>query len=244
MVDYGWWENPSSTIHDPSSYEDFMRIILLGPPGAGKGTQAKSLAERLGLAHISTGDILRQNVKEGTGLGKEAEDFMERGLLVPDELMSKMLLERFSQSDIKKGFILDGYPRNLAQANTLEDIFKKKNLDVDLVVYLDSSEGVIIQRLSGRLVCSGCGANFHAANMPPKKKGICDKCGALLFQRSDDKEDTIRKRLEVYKQEVAGLIKYYQDKNKLHRLNADGDAGAVLEGIIALTKTIDDSLKV
>jgi len=215
-----------------------MRIILLGPPGAGKGTQAKKLAEKLNLAHISTGDILRQNVKEGTALGKEAKDFMERGLLVPDELMSKMLLERFSQSDIKKGFILDGYPRNLAQAQTLEDIFKQKKIDVDMVVYLDSSDSVIIQRLSGRLVCSVCGANFHITNMPPKKKGICDKCQGSLFQRSDDKEETIRKRLEVYKNEVSGLIKHYQGKNKLYRLAADGDAGIVLDEIIALTKKI------
>ena len=184
-----------------------MRIVLLGPPGAGKGTQAKKLAERLGLAHISTGDILRQNVKDGTALGKEAKDFMERGLLVPDELMSKMLLERFSQSDIKKGFILDGYPRNFAQAKTLEDIFKQKNIDIDMVVYLDSSDNVIIQRLAGRLVCSVCGANFHSINMPPKVKGICDKCGGTLFQRTDDKEETIKKRLEVYKNEVFSLFK-------------------------------------
>ncbi|MFA5063200.1 MAG: adenylate kinase [Candidatus Omnitrophota bacterium] len=215
-----------------------MRIVLLGPPGAGKGTQAKRLAERLSLPHISTGDILRQNVKDATALGKEAKDYMERGLLVPDELMSKMLLERFSQSDIKKGFILDGYPRNFSQAQTLEEIFKQKNLDVDMVVYLDSSDSVIIQRLSGRLVCSVCGANFHIRNMPPKNKGVCDKCQGALFQRSDDREETIKKRLEVYKNEVSSLIKYYQDKKKLYRLAADGDAGLVLEEIIALTKKI------
>lgn len=221
-----------------------MRIILLGPPGAGKGTQAKTLAERLSLPHISTGDILRQNVKEGTSLGKEAKDFMEKGLLVPDELMSEMLSDRLSKADIKKGFILDGYPRNFAQAKTLEDIFKKTNLDVDIVVYLDSSDEVIIQRLSGRLVCSQCSANFHVKNMPPKKSGICDKCGGSLFHRSDDKEETIRKRLEVYKKEVASLIKYYEDKKKLHRLNADEDAGKVLNEIIVLAKNIDDPLKV
>ncbi|MFA4989967.1 MAG: adenylate kinase [Candidatus Omnitrophota bacterium] len=215
-----------------------MRIILLGPPGAGKGTQAKKLAERLSLAHISTGDILRQNVKDGTALGQEAKDFMERGLLVPDELMSKMLLERFSQSDIRNGFILDGYPRNLAQAQTLADIFKQKNIAIDMVVYLDSSDQVIIQRLSGRLVCNACGANFHVTNMPPREKGICDKCGGALFQRTDDKEETIKKRLEVYKHEVSGLIKYYQDKKKLYRLAADEEAGTVLDEIIALTKKI------
>ena len=221
-----------------------MRIVLLGPPGAGKGTQAKRLAESLQVAHISTGDILRQNVKDGTALGKEAKDYMDRGLLVPDELMSKMLSERFAGSDIKKGFILDGYPRNFAQALTLESIFKQKSIDIDMVVYLDSSDSVIIQRLSGRLVCSACGANFHTTNMPPQKKGFCDKCGAALFQRSDDKEETIRKRLEVYKNEVSSLIKYYQDKNKLYRLAADGDAGVVLNEIIALTKRLDDSPKV
>lgn len=221
-----------------------MRIILLGPPGAGKGTQAKGLAERLNLAHISTGDILRQNVKEGTVLGKEARDYMERGLLVPDELMAKMLMERFSQPDIKKGFILDGYPRNYAQVNTLEDIFKRKNTDVDMVIYLDSSDKVIIQRLSGRLVCSSCGANFHINNMPPKKSGICDKCEGALFQRSDDKEATIRKRLEVYKNEVSGLIKYYKDEKKLYSLSADGQADIVLNEIVALTKKLNDPLKV
>lgn len=221
-----------------------MRIILLGPPGAGKGTQAKRLAEELKAAHISTGDILRQNVKDGTLLGKEAKDFMERGLLVPDALMSRMLSERFSQPDIKRGFILDGYPRNLAQAKTLEDIFKDKGIDADMVVYLDSSDSVIIQRLSGRLVCSKCGGNFHKTNMPPKVTGVCDKCGGSLFQRTDDKEETIKKRLEVYKNEVAGLIKYYQEKKKLNRLAADGEAEAVLKEIIALTKKAHDPLKV
>jgi len=212
------------------------RIILLGPPGAGKGTQAKSLSVELALAHVSTGDILRKNVKDCTSLGKEAKDFMDRGLLVPDELMAKMLQERFSQPDVRKGFILDGYPRNLSQAKTLEDIFSTQGIDVDLVVYLDSSEEVIIQRLSGRLVCSKCGANFHKTNMPPQKDGICDKCGSALYQRSDDKVETIRKRLEVYKKETRDLIEYYQGKNKLHRLDADGQAGIVLSQIVALAK--------
>ncbi len=213
-----------------------MRIILLGPPGAGKGTQAKVLAQELDVAHISTGDILRQNVKDATSLGKEAKDFMDRGLLVPDGLMSKMLQERFAQSDVKNGFILDGYPRNIAQAKTLEEIFQLKGIDIDLVVYLDSSDSVIIQRLSGRLVCSKCSANYHITNMPPLKQGFCDKCGGSLYQRTDDKVETIKKRLDVYKNEVSDLIKYYSKQDKLHRLSADGQAQDVLKEIVALTK--------
>jgi adenylate kinase len=213
-----------------------IRIILLGPPGAGKGTQAKALAEKLKVAHISTGDILRQNVKEGTLLGKEAKDYMERGLLVPDELMAKMLKKRFSLADVRGGFILDGYPRNLAQAKTLEEIFLTGGIEVDWIVYLDSSEEVIIQRLSGRLVCSKCQANYHVKNMPPKKDGICDKCGSVLYQRSDDKPETIKKRLEVYRKESVELIDYYKDQGKFKRLDADSEANILLDQIAALAK--------
>ncbi|MBU3958422.1 MAG: adenylate kinase, partial [Candidatus Omnitrophica bacterium] len=201
-----------------------MRIVLLGPPGAGKGTQSKNLAKELKLTHISTGDILRQNVKEATGLGQQARAFMDRGDLVPDELVARMLMQRFEQPDVKKGFILDGYPRNLAQAQALDGILENRGMDVDWVVYLDTSEPVIIQRLGGRLVCSKCGANFHIKNMPPKAEGVCDYCGGKLYQRSDDKEETVRKRLEVYGRETASLIQYYEGKQKLHRLSADTDA--------------------
>jgi len=213
-----------------------MRIILLGPPGAGKGTQSKSLAERLKVSHISTGDILRQNVKEGTELGREAKGYMDKGLLVPDALVAKMLQDRFEKPDIKNGFILDGYPRALTQAKTLDEILKAKDAGIDLVVYLDTSDKVIIQRLTGRLVCSACGANFHKTNMPPKEEGVCDSCKAKLYQRTDDTEETVRKRIEVYKNEVASLIKYYEDKGKLHKLSADGDARIVLEKIVELAE--------
>ncbi|MCX5710849.1 MAG: adenylate kinase [Candidatus Omnitrophica bacterium] len=213
-----------------------MRIILLGPPGAGKGTQSKNLAARLDLSHISTGDILRQNVKAGTELGKEAKGYMDKGLLVPDALVAKMLKDRFEQLDIKKGFILDGYPRALTQAKTLDEILKDKKIGIDLVVYLDTTDKVIIQRLTGRLVCSACGLNYHKTNMPPKKEGVCDACGAKLFQRTDDNEETVRKRIEVYKNEVASLIKYYQDSGKLHKLSADGSADLVLERIVELAQ--------
>ena len=220
------------------------RMILLGPPGAGKGTQAKVLAEKLGLPHISTGDILRQSVLDSTALGKLAKGFMEKGLLVPDELVAKMLEDRFNQPDIRKGFILDGYPRNISQAKTLEDILRKKNLSIDIVLYLDSSDQVIIQRITGRLVCKACGTNFHKTNMPPKVEGICDKCSGALYQRSDDTEITVRKRLEVYKKEVSSLIDYYETNKKLHRLSADEDAAVVLDKIIDLVQQKNDSLKV
>ncbi|MDD5108924.1 MAG: adenylate kinase [Candidatus Omnitrophica bacterium] len=212
-----------------------MYLVLLGPPGAGKGTQAKRLAQRLSLPHISTGDILRQNVKDGTALGKQAKGIMDKGLLVSDDLVAKMLDERFNNPDIKKGFILDGYPRTLSQAKTLDEILSKKKLAVDLVVYLNTSDEVIIKRLTGRLVCSKCGANFHVINMPPKEEGVCDSCQGSLYQRSDDNEETVRKRLEVYKNEVASLIEYYNQVKKLHSLNADLDPGVVLEQIIKLS---------
>jgi len=221
-----------------------MRLILLGPPGAGKGTQAIRLAQELGLPHISTGDILRQNVKEGTPLGKEAKDYMDRGLLVPDELLSKLLNQRFQQPDVGRGFILDGYPRNLNQAETLDEILKQRKMAVEQVFYLDTSDAVIIQRLTGRLVCSKCGANFHKTNMPPKIDGVCDHCGGSLYQRTDDKEETVRKRISVYKNEVSSLIKYYEDRKKLHRLSADIDAEIVLNKIIGLAKEAHDPSKV
>ena len=221
-----------------------MRIILLGPPGAGKGTQSKRLAEELSLPHISTGDILRQNVKDSTPLGRQAKDFMDKGLLVPDELVADMLSKRFNEPDVKIGFILDGYPRNISQAKTLEDMLKEKKMEIGLVVYLDTSDTVIIQRLTGRLVCEKCGMNFHVKNMPPKTKGICDNCGGALYQRSDDREATVRRRLNVYKNEVSSLIKYYEEKKKLHRLSADGDPGIVLKQIVSLSKLCNDPIKV
>jgi adenylate kinase len=214
-----------------------MRIVLLGPPGAGKGTQARVLAEKIKVAHISTGDLLRQNVSVGSDLGREAKGYMEKGALVPDTLVNRMLARRFDDPDIKKGFILDGYPRNLKQAESLDEILKERNSGIDLVFYLDTSEKVILQRLTGRRVCKGCGANFHVKNMPPKKDGICDNCGGVLYQRSDDNEATIRNRLEVYKNESAPLIDYYSSSGKLKSLNADGEAGIVVDEMVRLIKS-------
>ncbi len=221
-----------------------MRIVLLGAPGAGKGTQAKQLAKKLGMPHISSGDILRQNVAKVTDLGKEAKDYMNKGLLVPDELVTKMLSDRFSQPDVKNGFILDGYPRNLNQAKVLDGILAKVNLKIDLVFDLDCSEPVIIQRLSGRLVCRKCQANFHKINMPSKKEGVCDNCGGELYQRPDDNVETIKKRLMVYKEEAAGLIKYYENKKLVRRVKADGQAEIVLEEMARLVSEENDPPKV
>jgi len=213
-----------------------MRIILLGPPGAGKGTQSKQLAIKLGLLHISTGDLLRQNVAGGTSLGAQAKEYMEKGGLVPDELVTKMLIQRIDKPDTKQGFILDGYPRTINQAQTLDDVLKQRNIQIDLVIYLDTSEPVIIQRLSGRLVCKSCGMNYHRTNMPPKKDMVCDKCGGALYQRVDDNEETIKNRIAVYNKEVSFLIAYYQAKDKLVKVSADGEAGVVLDKIIELAK--------
>lgn len=219
-------------------------IILLGPPGAGKGTQAKALAEKLQLPHISTGDILRQNVSQGSALGNQARDFMNKGGLVPDELVTQMLNQRINQSDTDRGFILDGYPRNINQAKALDNMLEKRKMEINAVIYLDTSEPVIIQRLSGRLVCAVCGANFHIKNMPPRVNMTCDNCGGKLYQRNDDKNETIKKRLQVYLEESSPLIQYYSDKQKLYRLSADEDKEVVLNKIIDLAKGYNDSPKV
>lgn len=211
-----------------------MNIVLLGPPGAGKGTQAKVLAKKLGVPHISTGDLLRQNVAAGTPLGAKAKDYMNKGLLVPDELVGQMLEARLREDDVKKGFILDGYPRNLNQAKELDSLLGRLGMRIDKAIDLVASEQVIVQRLSGRLVCRKCGALYHRTNMPPKKAGVCDLCGGELYQRSDDKEETIRKRLAVYRDEVAALLKYYEEKGLLVRVPSDDEATVVLDRMLEL----------
>ncbi len=221
-----------------------MQIVLLGAPGAGKGTQAKVLSKRLNLVHISTGDILRQNVSDKTELGVQAKGFMEKGALVPDELVKQMLANRIDEPDAEKGFILDGYPRNVKQAQALDKMLDEKNMDIDFVFYLDSSEAVIIQRLSGRLVCSLCGENFHIKNMPPKVVMTCDNCGSRLYQRSDDKAETIKRRMEIYRQDSAPVIDYYRHKKKLFQVDSDEDAELVLDKITRLIQENHDSCKV
>jgi adenylate kinase len=204
-----------------------MRLILLGPPGAGKGTQAKLLAEKFNIPHISTGDILRDEMREDSSLGQKVARFVKSGELVPDETVVEVVMRRLNKSNAHSGFILDGFPRTLNQAEKLNDALKKLDIAIDLIIYFDTSDQVSIKRLSGRRVCKGCGANFHLINMPPAKDGVCDFCGKELFLRDDDKEETVKKRLHIYKNQTASLIDYYKKNGKLREVSGDLDAREV-----------------
>lgn len=211
-----------------------MRMVLLGPPGAGKGTQAVVLAEQLKIPHISTGDIFRKAVKEGTPLGQKAKSYMDAGLLVPDEVVVGIVQERLEMDDCIDGFILDGFPRTVAQADSLAEILKEKGQYIDAVVNIVVPEDILVQRLTGRRVCRNCGATYHVHFTPPAQAGICDKCGGELYQRDDDKEDTVRKRLAEYLDKTSPLIAYYQDKGILKNIDGAQSADAVLEEIRAV----------
>jgi adenylate kinase len=213
-----------------------MRIVLLGPPGAGKGTQAVMLNERMGFLHLSTGDILRENVKKGTSIGNKAKAFMEKGALVPDDLVIEMMLDTIKGAGNVKDFILDGFPRTIYQAKKIDKELEKLNIPIHLVVYFRTSIDTVIFRLTGRRLCSKCGANYHIVNMPPKKQGICDKCGSELYQRKDDNEETIKNRLDVYNNQTKELIDYYKAKGILREISGDLEAREVykeLSGILS-----------
>ena len=204
----------------------------MGAPGAGKGTQAKSLSAVLKLPHISTGDILRQAIKQNTLLGKQAKKYVETGALVPDSLVTEMVIERISSKELKPGFILDGFPRNIRQAEDLDIYLKRENCADYSVMCLDAVQDVLIQRLAGRRTCRKCQAVFHLTNMPPKKDMVCDFCHTELYQRADDKEETVKNRLQVYARETAPVVEYYSKQNRLMRLNASRSAQAVLEDML------------
>ncbi len=199
-----------------------MKLVLLGPPGAGKGTNAKVISEDLKLKHLATGDILRRHIKEQSELGKKAKDIIEKGGLVPDDLVNAMMEhEILAAGLLEKGFILDGYPRTVGQADSFGNFLNKHHAKLDAVLNFVTSEKVLIDRLSGRRVCGKCGANFHIRNIPPRKEGVCDHCGEALVQRKDDKPETIKNRLETYQKETSPLIEYYRKKQLLHDLPAD-----------------------
>jgi adenylate kinase len=204
-----------------------MRIVLLGAPGAGKGTQAKKLIEKYGMPQISTGDLLRAAVKEGTKLGVEAKGFMDRGELVPDTVVLGMVEERLGKDDCKAGFILDGFPRNTAQAMALDDMLKTLGMPVDAALSVDVPFEDLMKRLTGRRTCRECGQMYNVYFSPSSKEGACDKCGAALFQRDDDREETIKKRLDVYSAQTAPLMDYYKAQGILKSVCGTGDIEAI-----------------
>lgn len=192
-----------------------MKLIMLGAPGAGKGSQAKVLSDKYGIPHISTGDIFRANIKEGTELGKKAKEYMDQGLLVPDELVCDLVVDRIKQDDCKKGFILDGFPRTIPQAKSLDAALEQINEAMDYAVDLEVDDEVIVERMGGRRACLECGATYHVVNMPPAKEDVCDRCGSKLVLRDDDQPETVKKRLSVYHEQTAPLIQYYKEKGIL-----------------------------
>ncbi len=201
-----------------------MRLVFLGPPGAGKGTHAKILSERYQIPHISTGDILRSKIKDGSEIGKKAKQFMESGGLVPDEVVIDMVTERLQEPDTKKGFLLDGFPRTLNQAKAFDLALSQLEMKLDSVLYFKASLETLLMRLTGRRVCSQCGATYHVKNLPPKKEGFCDFCeNTEIIQRKDDNEDTIKNRLDVYDKDTAPLINFYKSLDVLSDMNADLD---------------------
>jgi len=211
-----------------------MRFIFLGAPGSGKGTQSKRVASELAILQLSTGDILREAVKNQTEVGKEAKKFMDAGDLVPDEIIVGIIKDRTAENDCEKGFILDGFPRTVEQANALQNMFQQLNQSLDKVVYLEIDPEKVVERLTGRRVCSACGAEFHLQFKTPKQEGICDVCGKDLMHRSDDHEDKIRNRLKNYEDQTAPLVSYYENQNVLQRVKAEGDIPEITKAIMAV----------
>ena len=209
-----------------------MYVVFLGAPGAGKGTQAAEVAKALKLAHIATGDMFREAQKKGTKLALEAKTYMEKGLLVPDEITIKMVQERISAPDCKNGVIFDGFPRNLAQAQALDKAMAEQSKAIDKVIYIKVSEGELLKRLGGRWICRQCQTPYHEVASPPKVKGKCDKCGGELYQRSDDVPETIKERLKVFFAQTAPLIDYYTKTGKLLEINGEGSMDEIKQRIL------------
>ena len=211
-----------------------MKIIMLGAPGAGKGTQAKKIAEKYQIPHISTGDIFRANIKNGTELGKKAKTYMDQGLLVPDELVCDLVVDRVQQDDCKKGYILDGFPRTIPQAESLDAALSRLGEAVDYAINVEVPDENIVKRMGGRRACVGCGATYHLVYAAPKKEGICDNCGAELILRDDDKPETVQKRLGDYHEQTQPLIDYYTKKGILKEVDGTMDMRDVFKAIVEI----------
>lgn len=211
-----------------------MKIIMLGAPGAGKGTQAKQIADKYSIPHISTGDIFRANIKNGTELGKKAKQYMDQGALVPDELTCDLVMDRIQQDDCKNGFVLDGFPRTIPQAEALDAALEKINEKMDYAIDVDVPDENIVNRMSGRRACLNCGATYHLISIPPKVDGICDRCGSEIVLREDDKPETVQKRLKVYHEQTQPLIDYYKNQGILKSVDGTQPMDEVFKAIVTI----------
>ena len=210
-----------------------MKIIMLGAPGAGKGTQAKQIAEKYGIPHISTGDIFRANIKNNTELGRKAKEFMDQGLLVPDELTCDLVMDRIAEDDCKNGFVLDGFPRTIPQAEALDAALAKTGQKMDFAIDVDVADENIVNRMGGRRACLNCGATYHIVSIPTKQEGICDKCGNPVVLRDDDKPETVQRRLTVYHEQTQPLIAYYKKQGILKSVDGSQPMEKVFSNIVA-----------
>jgi len=213
-----------------------VNILFMGPPGAGKGTQAENIVNEFGIPHISTGDAFRLAIKQGTPIGIKAKEFMDQGLLVPDDVTIGIVEERLQQSDCEKGFLLDGFPRTLSQAEALDDILARLNTGLDHVINLKVDREKLLARLTGRRICKNCGSTYHVIFNPPKQEGICDKCGGELYQRSDDNEESVGIRLDEYINKTAPLLTFYENKGLLRQIDGDQEIDVVSSQIASILR--------
>jgi adenylate kinase len=219
-----------------------MNVILLGPPGAGKGTQAEGLSNYLEVPHVASGDLFRDHLNRKTPLGQSAQEYMDKGRLVPDEVTIAMIRERLGQSDCEPGAVLDGFPRTLEQAEGLTEMFSEFGRELDAVIYISVPDDVLVQRLSGRRICRGCQTPYHVDYKPPEVEGVCDQCGGKLYQRDDDSPDTVRSRLQVYHKQTEPLCDYYSERQKLYEIDGSGAIDTVKQAAAEMMKTIEKEL--